>query len=114
MFCDGQTLLINEEQSMAVFVDLHIVTRADPGAVLDLFFFAGVEATGTERAADFIDVLGQTQNYGFCDTFFRVQKRAGFFAVTFDEQAHPLDGFFAGLIGQFFLLGAFGSRKSER
>jgi len=114
MFCDGQTVLINEEQSMAVFVDLHVVAGADPSAVLDLFFFAGIEAAGAKRPADFIDVLGEAQNYGFCDSFFRMQKRAGFFAVTFDEQAHPLDGFFAGLIGQFFLLRAFGSQNSDR
>ena len=38
MFGDRQTCLIHEQQSMAVFVDLHVVAGADPRAMLDLLF----------------------------------------------------------------------------
>ena len=91
IFCDGQTALSYEEQSMAVFVDLHIVARADPRSMLDLFFLAGVEAAGAERPADVIDVLGQAQDHRLGDPLFRVGERAGFLAVSFDEQTHSFD-----------------------
>ena len=89
IFCDGQTALSYEEQSMAVFVNLHIVAGADPRAVLDLLFLARVEAAGAERPADVIDILGEAKDHGFGDPLFRVRERAGFLAVSFDEQSHP-------------------------
>ena len=61
VFCDGQTALSYEEQSMAVLVDLHVVAGADPGTVLDLLLLAGIEAARAEWPADFINVLGQAQ-----------------------------------------------------
>jgi hypothetical protein len=90
MFCDGQTALIYEQHSMTVLVDLHIVTSADPSAVLDLLCLVRVETTGTQWPADFVDVLGQAQDHGFGDALSRVLECSGFFAVFVHENAHSL------------------------
>src|SRR5947207_1764695 len=59
-----KSLLVHEEQAVAIFVDLHVIAGADPGAVLDFFFLAGIEPAGTKRLAQGVDVVGQPQYHG--------------------------------------------------
>jgi hypothetical protein len=57
---------------VAILVDLHVIAGADPGAVLDLFFFAGIEPAGAKRLAQSIHVMGQPQDHGLGDLLIRM------------------------------------------
>ena len=51
IFGDGHAIFIGEEQSVAIFPLLHLVTSAHPAPFLRLFLFVGVEITGAQRPA---------------------------------------------------------------
>jgi hypothetical protein len=47
---------IHKQQSMAVFVDLHLVTGTDPATHRGFCSFVRIKITGTERLAHFFDM----------------------------------------------------------
>ena len=57
-----KTFRITEEQSVAVFVLLHLLAGADPGAPLHLFLLVLVEVAGAERSTEVVHVLGEADH----------------------------------------------------
>ena len=67
VFGDGKTFLVAEEQSVAILPALHLFTGTDPELLLDLLLLVLEEHAGTERFADFIDVLREPDHQEFGD-----------------------------------------------
>ena len=47
---------------MTIFVDLHVVTRANPRAVGDLLVLVRIETAGAERLAERVEIGGQAED----------------------------------------------------
>src|SRR5262249_48909012 len=88
---DRQTLRRDEQQTVAVLVDLHVVAGTDPGAVLILGLLAGVEAPGPQRPPQGVAVHRQSFDHRFGDLGVWMRRRPRFLAVTGHELLHPLD-----------------------
>jgi hypothetical protein len=51
---DGEAILTDEQQAMAIFISLHLVTCADPTSFLGFLRLVGVEIARTEGFAEFV------------------------------------------------------------
>jgi hypothetical protein len=89
-----ESLFVHKEQAVAIFVDLHVIAGADPGAVLNFFFLARVEPARTERFAQGVDIVGQAQYHGLRDLWIRMGRSAGFRTVLLNEFSDPLNALF--------------------
>src|SRR5262249_33992907 len=94
---DGKAFAVHEQQAVAVFVDLHVITGADPSAMLDFFVLVRIKAARAERFAQSFMVAGQAQDNHLGHLMIGVGSGSGLFAVFLHEFAHFLDGSFTGL-----------------
>jgi len=44
-----KSFVVDEEQAMAILVDLHVITCTNPGSMLNLCFFVRIESTWAQR-----------------------------------------------------------------
>tara|TARA_B100000609_G_scaffold196617_1_gene192320 strand:- start:4065 stop:4553 length:489 start_codon:yes stop_codon:yes gene_type:complete len=91
IFGDRHTFFVYEEQAVTIFVDFHVFTGADPGAVFDLFLFVGVEATRAQWATDLIDVGCEAFHDALGDTIYRVKGCTCFLCVFLGKLPHLLE-----------------------
>jgi len=56
ILCNRHPVFTNEEQAVAVLVDLHFVAGADPPPELGFGFFVLVKVARAERFPEFIDM----------------------------------------------------------
>jgi hypothetical protein len=49
---------IHKEETVAVFVDLHVVAGTNPSAVFGLCDAIGVESAGAQRATQLVEISG--------------------------------------------------------
>jgi len=73
---DGKTFRVYEQQAVAIFVDLHVITGADPRAMFDLFLLVRIKAAGTQRFAEGVHVVCQPEHNRLSDFLVRMSKRA--------------------------------------
>jgi len=66
IFRDWQTLRVYEQQSMTVFIRLHLVTGADPTPEFGLSLFVWIKITRTERLAHLFDMPRQPFDDDVC------------------------------------------------
>jgi hypothetical protein len=82
---------------MAILVDLHIIARANPCAMFDLFALIRKEAARAQGAAQLIQMGGQTDNNALQHLLNGVCGRAGFFAIGFNKFTNTVKAFLRGL-----------------
>ncbi len=63
---NGQTGAVHKQKAVAVFVNLHVITGADPGAMFDLLGLVRIEAARAERLAQGLMVVRQSKDHRFC------------------------------------------------
>lgn len=86
---DRLAVAIHEEQAMAVFVDLHVITGADPGPVPDLFLHTWIETARTEGATESIEISGEPLYYRVWNLTIRVVGSARLLCIDLDEFLNP-------------------------
>jgi nitric oxide reductase NorD protein len=86
-------IFANKQQTVAIFVDLHFVARADPSPEFGFGLFVFVEITGAERLAEFIDVHGQSFDDRIRDGCIRMHRRSTFLGKTLYELHDLLEAF---------------------
>ena len=66
----------HKKQTVAVFIDLHLVAGADPAAEPGLGLFVRIEVTGTERLAEVVHVRCKAVHDRFSHRPIRVGERS--------------------------------------
>src|SRR5215217_9371003 len=73
MLCNREAFGIHKQQTMAVFVNLHLITGTDPAAQLGFRSLVRIKITWTERLPHFFDVSRQPLHYHVRHLVLRMQ-----------------------------------------
>ena len=90
-------VLPDEEQAMAIFIDLHLVAGAHPASQLGFGLLVRIKVARAEGFAQFVHVGGKAQHDRISDGLIRVHGRAAFLGEAF----HILPHFFEALFARF-------------
>ena len=94
---DGQSLGRDKQQAMAIFVDVHVIARTDPRAVLDLFSLVRVVAAGTQRPPQRVKVMRKSQLHALGHALVGMRGRAGVLAIVGHQFVNALKTIRAGV-----------------
>lgn len=91
VFRDWLSFAGHEEQTMAVLVDLHVITSTNPSAVASFLDRVWREAARTKRPPQCVEISRKTIHYGICDFDIRMSGSAGFRGIQSDPFFNPAD-----------------------
>src|SRR4029453_10336892 len=98
MLCNREAFGVHKQQTMAVFVDLHLVTGTDPATQLGFRSLVRIKITGTERLAHFFDVSRQPLHHHIRHAVVRMQIGPGLFGKLLRIGTHFAKVFLTGLV----------------
>src|SRR4029453_9622676 len=98
MLCNREAFGGHKQQTMAVFVDLHLVTGTDPATQLGFRSLVRIKITGTERLAHFFDVSRQPLHHHIRHAVVRMQIGPGLFGKLLRIGTHFAKVLLTGLV----------------
>jgi hypothetical protein len=88
IFCDRLTGFIDKKQTVTILIDLHVITRADPSAVLNFLFGVRVEAAWAKGSAQHGEISCKPRHDCVRNRYVRVRCRPRFFAINVDFEIY--------------------------